>query len=411
MKKIATLLLAFLLTFSYIPFALAATTPISNARIEIEYESNLQYTSMLNSFSEAYGAQKYPNYYGGAYLNSDGLLVVNVTERTPTIEQEIKSATGNTEIIISVVNYSYNYLLDLHDQIVEFIEKGTNEHIAASITSFAVLDNSNDLEIGLTELSNKAISEFVEEVFEPNVARSSGLSIPLSFVEQTSPSVLNQSPGPSLSATAASSSLYCGDQIEDYDSIFSVGFPCYYRENGVLYAGFVTAAHGCSDGATITNANQDVIGTVKAWQYSGTVDAAFVAITNSSFSMPTVIDAVVSSGTTDYHSYYTVTPGGSVVPAVGTTLFKDGKTTNTTFATVDSIYASNYWPAHNVTISDLIRVDEEIAAAGDSGGIAFTLGTGNYASTAGIVQSAGSGKVCFVKHSNIVNALDLILVP
>lgn len=98
-------------------------------------------------------------------------------------------------------------------------------------------------------------------------------------------------------------------------------------------------------------------------------------------------------------------------PAVGTTLFKDGRTTDLTFAAVDSVSASNWPSTDGVTIRDLLRVDEEIAEGGDSGGIAFTLGSGNYASIAGITQSVGSGKTYFVKHFNIVDALDLVLVP
>ena len=90
MKKIISLLLAITVAFSLVATASATQETISDERISIENESNRQYNAMLNTFRNDEGILVYPDYYGGAFLNSAGLLVVSVTQKTPAIEEALK---------------------------------------------------------------------------------------------------------------------------------------------------------------------------------------------------------------------------------------------------------------------------------------------------------------------------------
>ena len=303
---------------------------------------------------------------------------------------------------------------------MEYIESGKNRELAAMITTSAVFDDSNDIEIGLKELNSTTIAALVSEIFESETktvsVKSTGLSVPLSFVlaephETTNQVNTKQVNSVEVTQATSSSRLYIGDNvISESHGGLSVGFPCYYWNNQTCYPGFVTAAHGCKLGDKMYDLTGAVVGTVMAYQYSGTVDAAFVGITNSNYAIPTVIEAVSDGGSSI--DYYTVNLGNYAIPAVGTTIYKDGKTTNLTTGVVDSTSASLWITEDNVTITDMIRTSECIVDNGDSGGLAFTLGTGIYASPVGITQGYSyifgiELKSFFVKYGNIVSELGL----
>lgn len=414
MKKLLSLMLIFSLILSLLSVTTTAAAQTNDARIVTEHEANTQFNALLNSFRTEDGTISYPDYYGGAFLNEDGKLVVNVTTQNEYIVETIRTATENDEIIINNVDYSYNYLLELQNQIVNYVNNGENRTLAEKIISTAVFDNSNDMTIGMEEVNSDIISEFLAEVF-PDVTHVAGrsasslpLSLPLSFVLEED-SKCSAEPAATTDAQQTRTTLfYAGDQVNT-DSLksLSVGFPCYYWEGGVCYRGFVTAAHGCKLGDriydSVTNA---VIGTVEAYQYSGTVDAAFVAITNNSYPLPTTIEAIFDDGTT---RLLETSIGASIIPAVGSTIYKDGYVTNCTSGTITSTSAS--FNSGGIMLTDLIQTTADIDK-GDSGGIGFTLGSGNYTYKFGIVEGYThilgiQLKGYFIKYTNIRDELGI----
>lgn len=60
--------------------------------------------------------------YAGAYINENQLLVINVTNATDGIKEEIKSISENPDIIINEVNYSLSEIDEAYERLVGDME-------------------------------------------------------------------------------------------------------------------------------------------------------------------------------------------------------------------------------------------------------------------------------------------------
>lgn len=412
-KLIAILLVLFVLLSSASATSIQVQT--EEEYIRKEFEANLQYTALLNSFSSVDGTISYPDYYGGAYLNADGNLVVNVTELTDDIELAVKTATGNRNILIDTVDYSYSYLLGLQTQLIDYIQNNQHSEIVDKIVSTAVLSNGNNMKIGVTDQNSTTISTIFSEIFGVSNAsnRSRSVDLPLFFVVEERSELFSSTTKSSEAQPANASSFYAGNKISTSSNTdLSVGFPAYgySQSKGKFVPGFVTAAHGCSLGDTIYDTDGTIIGTVLLHRLAGSVDAAFVEIVNSNYSLPTVIEAYLTGNSTPF--YWGAPLTYSVTVAEGSTIYRDGYMTGCVAGEVYSVAASEtYEISENeyVTISDLIQTDSPTSYYGDSGGIAFILDANDVAYKVGITEG---GNVLegdyYVKCSNITNHLGLV---
>lgn len=149
MKKLIVFLLSVTLLFTLtIPTSATMIDPPSlSQRDAIEYQSNLEYTALLDSFWDEYGPDNYPAYYAGAYLNSDGLLVVRVCGLTDDIRLDIQQRTGNPNILLEEASTSYNTLISLKNTVTEYVENNPDSSVVSNLLSATVLDNTSTLEI------------------------------------------------------------------------------------------------------------------------------------------------------------------------------------------------------------------------------------------------------------------------
>ena len=60
--------------------------------------------------------------YAGAYINENQLLVINVTNATDGIKEEIKNISENPDIIINEVNYSLSEIDEAYERLVGDME-------------------------------------------------------------------------------------------------------------------------------------------------------------------------------------------------------------------------------------------------------------------------------------------------
>jgi len=60
--------------------------------------------------------------YAGAYINGDNLLVINVTDASDGIKEEIKSASGNPDVIINKVEFSSSEIDGAYEKLVGNME-------------------------------------------------------------------------------------------------------------------------------------------------------------------------------------------------------------------------------------------------------------------------------------------------
>lgn len=243
------------------PIADITIKEYNSFRAAIENTSNKQYVQLIKSFTDVNNVIVYPDYYAGAFLNEDGYLVVAVTELSENIVSEIRRVTGNNNILIEEKNYSYNYLLKLQDEIVAYYKSNYNKSVAASrITSVAVLDNLNTIQLGMSVV-NQEYKAIISDAVNKRQHSTENSVLPIVFVE--------------AAACTEIINIYAGSGISSPLSNSSAGFTCSRTKNGVTDYGFAISGHGASSGDTITKGGV-AVGTAIIVKDSGSVDAGFV---------------------------------------------------------------------------------------------------------------------------------------
>lgn len=120
-KKIfaLTLCLAFILTALCVQFA-GALPNTKNAVVSRQSRSVDEYRKVLDAVSS--GKENLSEVYAGAYINGDNLLVINVTDASDGIKEEIKSASGNPDVIINKVEFSSSEIDKTYEKLVADME-------------------------------------------------------------------------------------------------------------------------------------------------------------------------------------------------------------------------------------------------------------------------------------------------
>jgi hypothetical protein len=122
MKKkifVLTLCLAFVLVALCVQFV--STLPDTReSDISRQSRSVDEYMKVLDAVSS--GKENLSEVYAGAYINRDNLLVINVTDASDDIKEEIKSASGNPDVIINEVKFSSSEIDGAYEKLVGNME-------------------------------------------------------------------------------------------------------------------------------------------------------------------------------------------------------------------------------------------------------------------------------------------------
>lgn len=120
-KKIfaLTLCLAFILTALCVQFV-SALPNATDSDISRQSRSVDEYKKVLDAVSSC--KENLAEVYAGAYINGDNLLVINVTDASDDIKEEIKSASGNPDVIINEVKFSSSEIDGAYEKLVGNME-------------------------------------------------------------------------------------------------------------------------------------------------------------------------------------------------------------------------------------------------------------------------------------------------
>lgn len=120
-KKIfaLTLCLTFILTALCVQIV-SALPNTKNAVVSRQSRSVDEYRKVLDAVSS--GKENLADVYAGAYINGDNLLVINVTDASDGIKEEIKSASGNSDVIINEVEFSSSEIDETYEKLVADME-------------------------------------------------------------------------------------------------------------------------------------------------------------------------------------------------------------------------------------------------------------------------------------------------
>lgn len=114
-----SLCLAFILTALCVQFA-GALPGTRESDVFRQSRSVDEYRKVLDAVSS--GKENLSEVYAGAYINGDNLLVINVTDASDGIKEEIKSASGNPDVIINEVEIPLSEIDETYEKLVGNME-------------------------------------------------------------------------------------------------------------------------------------------------------------------------------------------------------------------------------------------------------------------------------------------------
>ncbi|MBO4459109.1 MAG: hypothetical protein J5778_00450 [Clostridiales bacterium] len=356
------------------PFLYEETELDAKVLEDIKYSE--MFNKQLDKLFEHWG-NKYPEYYAGAFIEHLKLTLL-VTCSPDTVREEICSATGNNDIIIEQVPYSYNYLVSCQDEVlnkISVLQKNKAEY-SENIIECGIREKNNKIEITINKQSSKTI-ETIEKYFSEYEM--------ISVLVDNSPcqEISNVTAGTDNYVKNATAGGYC-----------TISF-CASRVNsaGVTEKGFVTAGHAGSlnDVMKISTTN---VGKVSWRKHSGNCDALFINMNdypNSGY----VRSSILSTN-------YLITSCASV-GAEGTTYVMHGKASGIVSGTVNK--KSTSYTYSGTTFTDAIKMNLT-AIAHDSGAPLVKTTSGNRRAVIGIAAYKQGSYTYFTKASNIMNSMN-----
>lgn len=327
---------------------------ISNAiYTQNNYEATSGYSKLLESFDIGgiTADPSYPQNYGGAYINDNGILVVQYvginesieksTEKTNSeiaLAEEIREITALQKVITEQVDYSYNELVTTNNIIGQHIARLTpNEAGEYRLTARGVSEFEGEIVQSAIDAKNNSVVVWLDDISQESIENFRKYICDKPYLVFN----LAMEERPVLQ-----SSYESGEGWVNF-SQGSIGFPATYES----HSGFVTAWH-CIELST-NYINDEEYGQV----YSGSrdLDYAFVMQENSSISISRDIYDYTKSLTKGGYGF--VGQGSEVGRTGYGSGYSDGKVT--------------YTGVNNNLGEDLIQTDCG-SLAGDSGGPYFS---------------------------------------
>ncbi len=331
--------------------------------------SYLNHEKLMKSFNMSKSNDSiYPDYYGGSYIDNNGNLVIYIKDidiSQDKFQKSIDTELGINDFTVKSAMYSYNELNSVMDMLNSYKSNNPDDIVANNFNIYWLSDRENTIVVELDEMNEEQISLFKKAVIDSPI-------ITFKESEGTPVKQVNVNPGQKISRST-------------FDA--SMGYRA--KKNGVV--GIVTAGHFASLNALINVSGTD-IGKVTARQESGSVDAAFIEITNSSYTPTNTLN-----GTSNTLSTTISQPGvGTVINKLG---YKTGATTGKILSTNVSITLDG------INHTNLTSADYT-SDYGDSGGIIYSyISSTNTRYTLGIHCAEVGSTTYYIKADEINSAL------
>lgn len=338
------------------------------------------YEKLLGYFKESQTrsglGEKYPDFYGGSFIGTNGELVVLYKSNDKNLlkVKSIQSHLKSDSIKYVPCNFSFNELTKVIDVINKFHWENPRNPNSENSTLYYIDPSQNRVIVHLTEYNDERIREFRSDVIDsPTIA----------FKE------LSDKWEDAALTIKSGSKYYVGSST----TFGSFG----YRAKKFGGNGFVTSGHVISSGQTATtNSGSTTIGTCILSQVNNSVDAAYI----SAASGVTPSNTIAIDGGTLTASTYNPIFGETVNLMGATTLGTSG------IVTAISVSVSDY--NTGVTTSDLIGINCS-SMSGDSGGIAYVTTSSGQNIPVGIIKAVSGSNTYCVLASNINSVLGVTM--
>lgn len=337
-----------------------------------QWEANQKYSKLISSFGtfiNRFGNEtpEYPDFYGGAYFSEQGKFTIYIHGDFEEGIRAVTSVIGKDNIEFKKADHSYKYLCNLSDEISDYVLKNKESDVVQMISSFGVMDNTNTLEVRLIGLDEEKADRFSRAVLNKKA---------ITFKNSMGRIKLKADLRPGCIASADAFGSSYG----------SFAFAAKRISDGTI--GMVSSGHVFSVGQTLYQSGT-AIGTCSISQRSGSVDAAFIPISNlTSYPVSNFL-----CSTTNLLSTSTLNP------LLGTNIHLEGAVTNHSQGVVTGTNETII-DEFNITLTNLTAGDYT-ATHGDSGAITYTLDPSFTRYTAG-VNVGGDGTYEYYCKADIV---------
>lgn len=351
--------------------------------LQNEVYANNHYSKLMSSYKSdgLPKANDYPDYYGGAYLDDNGKLVIKInqdyngpdklTDTKNKIKNSIKSS--DDDITYEQCKYSYKYLTQIVDKLSSIMANSKGSGILTNIKSYQLLDKENRIVVGLADVNNQPTKNYIYSFCDPGC---------LSFIQDNGSFT-------DLGTVYTYPNVNPGDWVHGIEN-GSLGYRA--KKNGII--GFVTAGHVTSlNNTLLLNYNQN-IAVCTDYNYSGSVDAAFCKVTDPNC---VLMNSIYNSGIQNTTLIPTV-----VNPAVGTAV---NKYTHTSGHSSGKIISTNAGFTVNGIVWNNLTSTDMVMYNGDSGGPCYTFNIfTNEGSIAGIVKCQ-YGNYYYYTKASVINSM------
>lgn len=337
---------------------------------------------------EAPEGELYPEEVAGVYYEDGIGIVVDVTENSENIEQQLENVVGQEEkIAVNVVDYSYQELEEQKEEIeskcqtILLCDNSEAKELVQKITSIDVDEQENQVVVGIDKLSNKDKETFVKYICKLEKI------ILVENNEKVTPCSTELKPGMRI----------YGDRIEDDEvwEAYSLGCRAWrITSSGRYEYGFITAAHSNIIG-TKFYADSNYIGYVSDRKLGGSVDASFVNIQNSSYTVSNKIAYGSNALTSRKYVYEDFVGLPCIAVGASTGTFRVGRVE---FENVVGHY-EEYGTNKTIEFNNFLGVKlNRMLLPGDSGGLLYTMIDDDYC-VLGILSCMNGKYNYFVKYS------------
>lgn len=356
---------------------------------EKESDAIIKYNTLLQAWAPAPELvsdyqMNFPDIYGGAYIDEEKNLVIQVTKLTKETLEFFSGIIDISDVIFEVVQCSMNEIKEVRETIdKELISDKTQSFDGFLGTGISFRNNS--VKVYVTE-SNEFLTEKIEQFKNIEIDFVSDISAQVEMPQtgvaelDTTEVATSLQPGSELLATAADNPLIARTPR-------SMGYWVYDSNDNL---GIITTPHNTIVTGDYIYYNNMIVGTAGTTYYSGNVDAVFVKCTNPNIEPSRGVDGwdfVLNSVT-------------SILLPEGATVYGKGSVSGCTMGVVEDISFTTYSGIRDCVLTSCS------GDSGDSGGIMAGGGTSATRYIAGIINAkTASGKVCYVKAINIHNAL------
>lgn len=380
MKKIISIIMALLLVSFACVYVAAEDSACELIYMDIEQkqldavESN---TALINYFMDCYSAKtrsdfevedSFPEYYGGSYINSDGDLVILVTDDTKKEVSSISEVAN--EPFISECKYSYSDLSDTMDSISNALDthRKARDGYTDEVICWAIDDKENCIYVYLKTLNDDTV-----EWFRENIVDSDSITF-----KQSDNGFSKES---TLSGQAISTTQYG----------LSAAFRVRRSTNEGFKYGFITCAHGNSLEESIYGNDGNYLGTVKLRSFGGAYDVSYVEMNSSDGFSNTISGSPYTLNNTNDDIAY---------PVYGQYVYLYARYHKGEGGMINSTNLS--YNADGVNFSGMIGANY-ISQKGDSGGLICTSPSNNHCDVVGVHQGTVAPYKVFTAAYKVIN--------